>query len=60
MTGEAGAWYGLPGVGLADGRLEVFGVFGDGTIRCTWQNRAGDDNNNWSDWLSLGVLDSPN
>ncbi|RNG27006.1 hypothetical protein EEJ42_14145 [Streptomyces botrytidirepellens] len=38
----------------ADGRLEVFALFGDGTIRCTWQNTPGDDTD-WSAWHSLGV-----
>ncbi|GDY49741.1 hypothetical protein SVIO_003640 [Streptomyces violaceusniger] len=41
-------------VSNADGRLEVFALFGDGTIRCTWQNTAGDDTD-WSAWQSLGV-----
>lgn len=38
----------------ADGRMEVFALFGDGTIRCTWQNTPGDDTG-WSAWHSLGV-----
>lgn len=38
----------------ADGRLEVFALFGDGTIRCAWQNVA-DNDDHWSAWLSLGV-----
>ncbi len=41
----------------ADGRLEVFALFGDGTIRCAWQNVAGNDND-WSAWHSLGVPES--
>ncbi|WP_413799030.1 hypothetical protein [Streptomyces iranensis] len=40
-----------------DGRLEVFALFGDGTIRCAWQNVAGNDND-WSAWHSLGVPES--
>ncbi|MEU3078397.1 hypothetical protein [Streptomyces laurentii] len=38
----------------SDGRLEVFALFGDGTIRCAWQNAAGNDID-WSAWHSLGV-----
>lgn len=41
-------------VSNADGRLEVFALFGDGTIRCAWQNTAGNDTD-WSAWHSLGV-----
>ncbi|WP_413101012.1 hypothetical protein [Streptomyces sp. Inha503] len=41
----------------ADGRLDVFALFGDGTIRCAWQNIAGNDND-WSAWHSLGVPES--
>ncbi|MGR3936312.1 hypothetical protein [Streptomyces sp. BRA346] len=38
----------------ASDALEVFALFGDGTIRCTWQNTAGDDTD-WSAWHSLGI-----